>query len=403
MWNPKGERLAAPPWQRFSLERVLLDYDGPRLVLRRTLSGQLYLVWWVDTDGFNDRWIYLTVSLARLHAILSGGVRSLDALREPEDGYVLIVDENIDTGELSNIVYVTDTDAIPSEVLPLAEARLNVRIPDDIVSIPAQDRAHMIDVYLEPTSEDVGRVASRVASQFIGNLQRLVDALGQAAKGNPTSRGNIPVDILQETRLDVISTYPGSLGVRLETHAQDDVLGESLGRTAIGFLFELIEAGSDVGKLSAQLQVHRGRVAKSYEDLLGTIESSLPSASLRWAQGWQPNYRQVSITNQRAREIRIQVQEVERSIRETSTIIGTLVAGSLRTWRFEIEDEAGNRAAGRISEEAASQMRALSLGSACRAVLLPEILVSTTTGEEQISYTLIDIGPVGTENGHDSE
>ncbi len=391
MWECKGHLLSRPPWSRFHLDRVLLDYDGPRLLLRRTEAGQLYLAWWSDTEDNTERWIYLPLSLSRLYTILSAGLPTREALQSPEDGYLLVVDEDVEQDKILQI-YMTDTESIPSESLPLSGGRLNLEIPDDIAAVPTRDRAHVIDLALEPTTYEVGRVGSRVLGQFLGNLQRLVDALGQAAKGDPTSRGSIPAEIIRETQLDVVSSYTGSFGVRLETRSQDDLLGESLGRTAINSLFELMEAGSELDKLTNQLQRLRGRVAKNYEDLLATIETATSSATLRWAQGWQPSYRQVSITRQRAREIRIQVQDAKTSFEDNFSVTGRLVMGSLRALRFEIVDtQSETPISGRIGEGAETQIQSVNLGALCEAILSPEIEVSTATGEEQSRYTLVSI------------
>ena len=373
------------------MDRVLLDYDGPRLLLRRSDAGQYYLAWWSDTEGSLDRWIYLPLSLSRLHNVLSGSLPTLDALNAPEDGYLLVVDEDSQRGHILE-VYLTDTEFIPSAALPLSGARLNLNMPDDIVTVPMRDRTHVLDIGLEPAPEDAGRVESRVLGQFIGNLQRLLNALGQAAGGNPTSRDTIPAEILQQTRLDVVATYVGSFGIRLETHTQDDVLGESVGRTAIASLFELMDAGSDLEKLTSQLERLRGRVARNYDDFLGTIETSLPSVTLRWAQGWQPDYRQFLFTRQSAGQIRARVQEVQTSIEETFSITGNLLMVSLLSRRFEIaHGESGDRIAGRIGEGAESQIRSVALGAWCQAELSPEIEVSTATGEQQTRYTLLQI------------
>ena len=394
MWEPQGYRLPRAPWNQFSLDRVLLEFDGPRLILRRSEAGQLYLAWWSDTQDSIERWIYLPVSSSRLHTILSGGMPTLEALNRPEDGYILLVEENTATDGVLNI-YMTDAESIPLEVLPLPNSRLNLDIPDDINSVPMQDRAHLIDIALESSPVQAGRVGARVLGQLIGNIQRLVDALGQAAAGNPTSRGSIPAEILQQTQLDVVSSYAGSFGVRLETHSQDDVLGESLGRIAIGSLFELLEAGSDLDKLTVQLQRLRGRVARSYEDFLGTMETSLPSTTIRWVQRWQPRYRRVSLTSQLARDIRIQVQDVHTSIEETFTLYGRLMMGNLLTGHFElVGGEPEDRISGIVSEDAEVQIQAVTLGSSCKAVLSPQIEISTTTGEQHTTYTLMEIEPL---------
>ena len=130
----KGAKLPAPPWRAFSLDLVLQYYDGPRLLLQRSLAGQLFLAWWSDSDERADRWVYLPVSESRLHDILSGRVTDLDALRNPEDGCLFVVDVDLDTDAVVQTV-VTDTTALPEDALPAAGVRLNIPVPKEISGV----------------------------------------------------------------------------------------------------------------------------------------------------------------------------------------------------------------------------------------------------------------------------
>ena len=84
-----GTTLPDPPWRKVTFDQVLQYYDGPRLLLRRTDDGQLYLAWWSDADESVERWLYLPVSTSRLHEVLTGKTPSRNALNSPEEGYVL--------------------------------------------------------------------------------------------------------------------------------------------------------------------------------------------------------------------------------------------------------------------------------------------------------------------------
>ena len=70
----EGTVIPNPMWSGFSFDRVLDYYDGPRLLLQRSLAGQLFLAWWSDSDSSTDRWIYLPISEQRLHSVLSGKI-----------------------------------------------------------------------------------------------------------------------------------------------------------------------------------------------------------------------------------------------------------------------------------------------------------------------------------------
>ena len=120
-----GTPLPRPPWWGFTLDEVLHYYDGPRLVLRRSDVGQLYLAWWNDADGSTDRWLYLPLSETRLWDILVGGLPCRDALDDPEDGYLLAIDA---AGDIDDVVQtiVTNASALPRDSLPMPGVTLDV-------------------------------------------------------------------------------------------------------------------------------------------------------------------------------------------------------------------------------------------------------------------------------------
>ena len=140
----KGTRLPNLPWHDFAFDEVLDYYDGPRLLLERGLAGELYLAWWNDADADTDRWVCLPVSRPRLHAVLSGQMPARDAMQRPEDGYLLVVDFDLNTGSIAGVVKTT-ADAIPADSLPQPEVRLNIGLPpavqaewDDMAAAPGK-------------------------------------------------------------------------------------------------------------------------------------------------------------------------------------------------------------------------------------------------------------------------
>ena len=318
----RGPILPHPPWRAFSLDRVLQYYDGPRLLLQRSQSKQLYLAWWSDSDESTERWIYLPVSERRLQEILSGEIPSLDGLNAPEDGYLFVVDKDLHTDSITRTV-MTDASALPSDALPRQGARLNIPIPDDIAGLATRERAHVLNVRMEGKSSDpTGRIGAKIAGQLMGNLQRLVDAVGQAKADEPTSRGGIPDSILEATRLDPISTYAGSFGIRFETNKQDDLFGESLAKESLEGLFNLLDVGYQASELTAHLTELKARVSKNYKDFLSTIESSLSTASLSWSQPGTLDLRQISMNEETARNIIAQIESVADLTKDNLTLEG---------------------------------------------------------------------------------
>ena len=141
----QGAKLRNFPWNAFVLDLVLDYYDGPRILLQRSKAGQLYLAWWNDEDDDTDRWLYLPLSEERLHEVLSGSIPALDALNNPEDGNLLVVDIDVNTDTVARAVATTAA-ALPQDSLPLEWVRLDMPVPAEVSSPPGRKNAHSPDV-----------------------------------------------------------------------------------------------------------------------------------------------------------------------------------------------------------------------------------------------------------------
>lgn len=388
----EGIKLPNPIWSTFPFEKVLQYYDGPRLLLQHSPAGQAYLAWWSDADSDTERWVCLPVSERRLYEVLSGVIPSREGIDNPEGGYVFVVDRNVEADSIVQMI-MTQATALRDDSLPRSGARLNIPMPAGPSSVLIRDRAHLLDIRLESTSEDeTGRISAKIMGLFAGNFQRLVDSVGQAKSGNPTSRGSIPDAILKQTRLDPIEMYSGSLGLRFETNGQDDLFGESLIRNTLEGLFGLLDVGDDSAQLSSHLVELKSRVAKNYKDWLSTIEASVDAAYLNWKRPEQDEFRQAHINHEKARNIIGHIEAAAASTEDNIEIEGTFTAGNVRTLRFEISSsDTGERFEGSIDEEAIDEIEKVTLGSPCRVVLQPQLQVNAATGEERTTYALLSI------------
>jgi hypothetical protein len=102
--------------QTFTLEHVLLEYDGPQVVTARDQYESRYLGVAVDDsdDGESIRWVYSQISDMEFDAIVSGGATLRDAL---EDDTVFVADVRVDGGIVENVWRVNGAD-VPPGALP---------------------------------------------------------------------------------------------------------------------------------------------------------------------------------------------------------------------------------------------------------------------------------------------
>ncbi len=124
----EGTPLTELPWGRFSYKTVLDYYDGPIILLERDPDGCLYLAWWSDADQHVERFVCLPLTKSRLRAILCDEISPLAAMRDPEGGYLLAVDIDLETDRPVRIIKTTAA-AFPQDTLPHPNATLNIPMP----------------------------------------------------------------------------------------------------------------------------------------------------------------------------------------------------------------------------------------------------------------------------------
>ena len=381
----EGARISNFPWNGFTFEQVLEYYDGPRLLLQRSKAEQLYLAWWNDAEGAVDRWIYLPVSEPRLHDILSGRMAVLDALRDPEDGSLVIVDVDVGNSKVIQSIVTTAT-ALPRDSLPLEYSRLNISVPEEFTAGPARERVHRLDVRIDGR---VGETSADVVSRLVGNIQRLLDAIGQAVLAIPTSQGPVPNYVKEQTRLNLVGTYAGSLGLRLETDIQDDLMGESLARRTFEGLFDLLEGDHSVSQSPEHRRFWSSRVAANYKNLLSTIETSSQAASLLWNQYGGEQIQEFKITPDFAKNRKGLVETITK---ENLQLDGVFEAGNIRTrWYRFLASGYSESFGGRILRTATTGVDHIPLGYPCRVVVEANLQVNQATGEETTTYTFLSV------------
>lgn len=143
----------------------------------------------------------------------------------------------------------------------------------------------LIDLRLLPELENVEKneFPAKILGFILSSLQNLMDAIGQAEEGYPSSiTGSISKTITDRTRLSVIGTAPGSFIVKLagaappaQTNILDQVNG-SLEQRALNSFLTLIRVSQegrmdDLRELLIKLQK---RTVVSYKKFLGHVSSA---------------------------------------------------------------------------------------------------------------------------------
>lgn len=351
----------------------------------------MYLAFWNDADELIDRWIYLPVSEVRLQEILSGSVSVLEALSNPEDGNLVLVDVDVSGASVSQAISTT-VECLPQESLPLEWSKLSIPFPVEISGVPFREGIYVLDMKIEG---QVGRIPADLVGRLVGNLQRLLDAIAQAISATPSTRGPVPNRIREQTRLNLVGTYTSSLGLRFATEIEDRSNGGSLARSSLEGLFNLLEVDQQPREVDFAKSAISSRVASQYISLLSIIESSSHPTSLRWSKPGGKDINELTITPESARNRKGRIRSEISKVQDTLELEGVIVAGDVRKMRFQFTASNSRRNYyGRIHRGADDQLDHIPLGSLSRVILQPNLHINELSGEERTTYTLLSIRPM---------
>jgi hypothetical protein len=320
----------------------------------------------------------------------------MDAMRDPEEDHLVVVDVDVGQGVIQSVA--TTVSSLPPDSLPFDDVRLNVPLPDGVAGGPARERVHRLAVRIGHDAriplEFVGRITS--------NIQRLVDSIGYAlALADPpiAHRRVTDVDIIKEqTRLNLVSTYAGSLGLLLETDKEDNHEGQSLVRNSLDGMFNLFEGGLFEGDQASVALVERRvgsmedgriRVASRYRDLLSTIGTSENPASIHWYQSSGRMTREFEITPEFVRRTEGMAESMTRDV---IRLVGVFESGNIRTRWFRFREYGSDVSiSGRIHSYAVRDLTRVSLGRPCTVLVKPRLRFNRATGEERTTYTFVRV------------
>ena len=98
----------------------LIYFEGPLLSHYVSSKGDDYLLYWVDRDDQDNRWLVLRVSLANLQKYIDKEMTLRELIENPNDGYLYTVDVNNDI--TYHDVKLVQPSALPEEYLPESES-----------------------------------------------------------------------------------------------------------------------------------------------------------------------------------------------------------------------------------------------------------------------------------------
>lgn len=397
---PKGTVLGD-----LSLRQVLEYYDFPRLFTCQSITGQSYVAVSTFDDEQESHWLYLPISSLRLATALDGGLSLRDAFRQPEGGYLVRLISRIEKSkpELSFVL----PEQVPDEDLPSPDYTVagqpEVAGLDTLLSareVAVSTRRETFNYRIFPNQPNAHEVPARKLGGILTSTQELVDALGQASLGQPTVRGPIAAELLQQTKVNVSHVFQGSFGVQFRSTQYSDLLSQSTLAAALRELANLLQAEDSEDHLSDKLHALKGRVASKYRRLLKELADIDSGLALDWGSVNASDGGQFELTAAQVKRAYAIVDRIDIAMAQEITVSGKLIGLNTRTQRYEIlSSEDGRTYAGKVAEEAKLEVPNPAIGQFYEADLRMLVETQSTSGDELIRWVLVRLGPTPAARG----
>lgn len=390
---------------KLEIHHVLEYYDFPRLFSCRNSTGQLYIALSTFDDETECHWLYVPVSSGRLNTLFTGEIPLREAFLKPEGGYLWVVETYTDRH--ANVNYVLpeqiEEDDLPAPTYFVTteeqiDGEPSVLRPKQVAE---STRRETFDYHIYPDDPRAHEIPARKLGGILTTTQELIDALGQAATGQPSVRGPIAAGLLQQTKVNVTHVFRGSFGVQFRSVQYSDLLNDSTISEALAEFSNLLLAGDSEDLLSNKLHFLKGRVASKYRRLLKELTDINSGLLLEWGSVQKAKGGRFSLSSEQTRRAYTIVDRIDIALAEEITVSGQLVGFNSRTQRYEIRSTADAKTyAGRVSDDARIEVTNPAIGEFYNVTLRILVETQSTSGDELIRWVLVGLNerkPAGTE------
>lgn len=381
-------------------------FDGPVLFTARNERDQAFLVTLAEDQNDRRRWLLVPMSKRRYEHVRSGGVDLYDAFAAAEGGYVYSLSELADGNRVGEWKVVGDLlqAELPlvGEALDLDTVTLAERVGVDVAEVAGQARREVVTFRLAFRGRRRSEAPAGRLGQILDGVQNLLYAIGQGVVTEPTRRGVIPANVVQEMEMDVASVFAGSFGVELRARETSDLFGDSYVGDAIEWLVKLLEVTEeDNDNLAVILTQLKGRSTAKYRELLLCLECAVDELNVAWGSPKAGRGREVKVTNDRIAQAISIIGEMEPEEPVDFTITGRLIGLNVRTKTYELWDMNENRKlVGRVVDEAMPTAEHATISN----IYVAEIREETETtvgGDVETRYRLLSLTPARHESDDD--
>ncbi len=255
----RSEVVSTLVGMQFTIDTVLLEYDGPQVLTVRDLYGTRYLAVAADesSDGKTVRWLYAEISNLEFRAITNGGETIRDGILKDT---LYVIDAVVDGGEIVNAWRVGSHD-VPEDAKPDIDSFL----PDDVCA-PFLDTPTTPELYIGGKAivdyaipfSDIGALTDR--------LQKLWHGIAGALFYEKRPSDRTILDGVLPSTLMLAGTGQGSFALKIRP--VDDIIFRSVWRE----YKQILDVADDEQTLRQTLAKYRPEVSDACGAYLEFLE-----------------------------------------------------------------------------------------------------------------------------------
>ena len=252
--------------------------------------------------------------------------------------------------ELQNLVAFSD-DTMRTIMTSELDYRLSEKKKKKEAMLAAFSK-ETISIRIYGDKVETGKISSRVLLAALGGFQSMLDSVANAMLNSPTSRGKIPGHIKDITEFEVVGTFAGSFGVRLEREVLQS--GMSSGDTdinrALDELFNVLETLDNSEQLLSVITPCGKRTVMHYRQWIDDMRDNDVNLEVDWVDD-SARTRKLHILKERAPSIITTLDTIDKIENEDVTLCGMLNGVNIRNRTFEMNVEGEGLIKGKASLE----------------------------------------------------
>jgi hypothetical protein len=371
-------------------------FDFPRLFTCKNKSNSIFLAVSTYDDSETFEWLYLPTSPDRIKSLIDQKISLNEAFTNPEDGYLLkVISDFLGNSKFEYLF----PEQVPLTDLPSAGAMLSSTETShyglgEIDAKASAESSHRetYNLHLYPHNTKLPEISSKKLGNILIISQELIDALGQVTAGQPTIKGAIAADILEQTRLNACQIFEGSFGIQLKSEKNSDLFKKSLLSESLQEFINLLLTEDIEDNISNKLHELKGRVASKYRALLKEIYQLKSPLKIEWGSPNKDLGGNVYLSSEKIERAYKIVSRVEIEMSEEIEIDSELLGLDTATKRYRLTSLLDKTEySGKVTDEALQNVMHSEINAHYRATIKKVIETNSTSGYEINKWILVGL------------